>query len=232
MAALLSEQARRVAEVLDGFTAELLPTDRFQRDREVMRLELTPLTPGHQVAVARAIAHQGPLSMLANGNLLVTGESWPLTTHLERRIARLPEVTYTVELRWSLDRPHPRIYCLSPVINRYTRPRNRHLYAAGSHPEGLADPLCVYGPHLQVWDPRMGDPAALVIQIAAYLARDAIQVATGRWLGPEASHRITDILADHGAGECWCGSGRQLTFCCGGRPIVSPPVQPGRRAPR
>ncbi|CAM3265058.1 hypothetical protein DESA109040_05775 [Deinococcus saxicola] len=204
----------RVAEVLDGTTVERLPVTRVQPDYEVIRFKMTPISPGHEVAIAQAIRSRQSFNLLRDGSLMIVSDSMlrPLPRDVERRVQRMAVQTYDIELRFSTGRTHPRIYSLSPVINKSTRPKNTHLFRVW-HPEFPdAQALCVYPPHLIDWDPHHDDPYDLLVWIATYLACDAIQVATGEWLGPEASHDIKDIRK-YGNGKCWCGTGRPLHAC-------------------
>lgn len=216
------DRGTRVAEVLRGTTVERFTPTAFQKDYEVIRCVLTPFTEGRQVEVARAIHARSAFNVLPNGSLIRVGEppQRRLAPSLERRIARLPEQTYAVELRFSLTRTHPSIYSLDPIINRFTRPKNRHLFDRWhpEHPDVQA--LCVYPPHLVNWNPTLDDPYPLLTWLATYLACDAIQHATGDWLGLEAPHDLRHVIK-HGNGQCWCGSGRPLQACHRSNPMVA-----------
>lgn len=215
----------RVAGLMQGVDLHRPPTGLRNTVSEIVSVQFTPLTVGNQVAVARAIKAQGTLLLTSDGTLMTEETSPPLDRQLERRIRDLGETTYQVEYHWDILRRHPRVYCVSPIINGATRPQNRHLFS-GIHPFSTsAQPLCIYPPHYGLLNnPRADDPIQLLIWTASYLACDAIQEKTGVWTGPEASHDRKQILKKYGHSECWCGSGFPMARCHGHQPIFGRPL--------
>lgn len=213
----------RVQEILRDVVVEY-PSPTYQNQTyEIIRFKMTPLSAEDKVAIARAIAARQNMQLLPDGGLMpqVQGAVRPLVSSVERRIAHLVAQQYEIEIHLEAGREQPRIFCLSPVINGETRPRNRHLYVHRHPDQPEVQALCVYGPHEVDWQPMSGDPYHLLVWLATYLACDAIQVAVNQWLGKESSHSLSDIQRKHGEGKCWCGSGRQIQSCHGNRPIVS-----------
>lgn len=230
MAAHLTSWGGRATNVLQGITLERPVTTLRNTVSEVVTVPFTPLIQGEQVRVARALRAKGILDLTSDGNLLASRDYAPLPPNVERAIARLPEVTYSVEVHWDILRKHPRIFSVSPLINALTRPQNRHLYVT-PHPKGTgAQALCVYPPHYGLLDdPKRDEPHRLLLWIAAYLACDAIQHCTGLWLGAEASHSRKEIQKRFGSSECWCGSGIPMAHCHGPAITPSPMAPPPRR---
>lgn len=212
MATLSHSQRLRVAELHPTATWDET-SNPIEGKVQVLRLTLQPYAPGTQTHIATAIAGRGELTALPNGNLLVTrpGRPYSLPASIQRRIKRLGALKYDIEIRWSEKRKHPRIFCLSPQFTRQSRPKNPHLLNFIHHEHGV-NALCVYPPHLKVYEPGQSEPERIILWTCIYLFCDAVQMATDRWIGPEESH-APEHLNKFLLSECSCGCGAIRLFC-------------------
>lgn len=191
---------------------EPLPYGHGFTDTDLVRLQLAPFAAVGVKEVASALRFRSEFEVLEDGALRPIAAPPPLSPQLVKGLERVLPVEYLVELRFSVLRPHPRIYALDPAINIRNSRGLIHLYKF-LHPQVMANALCAYPPHYGEWDPVSGDLYFPVLWTSAWLASYTIWRKTGTWWGPEASHDLKEIWAEYKDGPCHCGSNRPMKTC-------------------
>ncbi len=130
---------------------------------------------------------------------------------------------YTVEFEYPPARcgeagpKHPRARVLQPEVSARTFPDHPHLNRTEDGSDSWACPIA---PHTTDWKWREGATVEYLDQLAIWLLKTAVWLATGlgilgcaTWIGPDAPHRPADVLASPSDAACRCGSGAGYGRC-------------------
>jgi len=166
--------------------------------------------------VASLLDLRAPLALDQSGRLL-NPENVPLAP---RQI--VVDVTADQEFEFELwvpgDSSHPRLYLISPRVNREIFPKHPHLHFHEHplRPAGYATAACFYPPHAQLWDAVQGSLIVPLTWAVSWIAAHAIWTKTGEWLTAPTEHDMGKIWRTYGLkdAECQCGSGKPMAFCC------------------
>jgi len=136
------------------------------------------------------------------------------------RLSRRPyvvELTYPSSPTGDAGPLHPRAKVIDPEISHRTHPSHPHMYV-GPGEESWACPM---SPQSTAWRWRRGATVRYLDQVALWILKSAVWIATGggilesaTWLGPDTPHSPFDLLGSVRPGDpCWCGRGTAYEAC-------------------
>ncbi|WP_407539340.1 hypothetical protein Q0M94_14385 [Deinococcus radiomollis] len=117
--------------------------------------------------------------------------------HSDYDTSDLKPLTFHVEVRLPVNGEPPRFYSVAPLIDDVQFPNHPHMYRRRDLTRAgiFANALCVYPPHLDVWERAGGDLTTLMTLFSLWLAKHAHFARSGHWLGPAVSHHPAALQA-------------------------------------
>lgn len=113
---------------------------------------------------------------------------------------------------------HPRARVVDPEISHRTYLTHPHMFVDPKNDDSWACPI---SPQSTNWQWRRGATLQYLDQVALWILKSAVWIATGggimqsaRWLGPDTSHLPLDVLTSIRPGDlCRCGNGHPYETC-------------------
>jgi hypothetical protein len=181
---------------------------------EIVRGVLSPFGAHPVEDVATAIQARRKMGLDINGALLLPTAVFsknPLSEAVNLVVPR----GYTFEMHLPNNRRHPQFFAVDPIINRDLYPNQPHLFLGSIIlPTGItATGICLYGYHLEVWNPDSDSLLTLMTWLSVWFACHAVWEQGGGWLGKDTPHTQAEIVTRYRKNECFCGSRLQMQVC-------------------
>lgn len=218
---------REVAEVTQEYPDALWRETNFNgRPTRVWRLTMKPIPEGEELHRVLADLDRGDEVYIRRrgqvGHSPNCGQAWDQHPQLLPNL-RLNPHPYVVELTYLPAREgeagpvHPRARVIDPEISHRTYLTHPHMFVDRDNDDSWACPIA---PHATDWKWRKGATVEYLDQLAIWLLKTAVWLATGggilpsaTWIGPAAPHGPADVLASPSHVACRCGSGAEYSRC-------------------
>jgi len=211
MQGVVAQRVDALLKSLPGFASAGFFQDAHGETYQSIKGSLTPIrNASHLPYFLNALERRLSLDLQSDGELAFPINVRPHPVAVEGFQGQ----TFTVELQVYPAPRHPEIYVLNPSIGLVRFPGLHHLYLTRHHFYPHLNRICVYGPHLGLWEWRTGHLETLILWLAQWVVSFEVWTLSSRWFGPEASHDLSVVhRLERRFKQCSCGSGQPRAEC-------------------